>query len=391
MTNSPAFAILGRIFSPMAKPLVIIAFGGVSAEHEVSVVTGLQALEKVDTARYTPYAVYINKNGEALAYPKLRNRKGFSSQKPVGVSFGRDAQGAYVKEEGMFGTKRYPRAMYMAFHGGTGESGPMQGLCEAIGLPYTSSGIEGATVTMNKALGKEVLNAYGLPVVEGVTVRAQDLDTAKASIQKTLTLPVIIKPAHLGSSIGISIAKTEDELERHLMSALQMDSEVVVERLLSGFKEYNCSVRLVNGKLEASEVESPVAKDEILSFADKYQRGGGKKSSGMASLNRELPAHITTELRERIQSTAKHAFVALRCKGMVRIDFMYTASDDALYITEVNPIPGSMAFYLWEASGIPFTQQITDLVEQAVVDMETSKRQRLDYRSDIIEKFIAQS
>lgn len=373
----------------MEKSLVIVAFGGISAEHEVSVVTGLQALEKVDTSRYTPYALYVSKQGEFLAYPKLRSRKEFLTHKPVHVSLGRDENGAFVKEDGIMGGKQYPHAMFMAFHGGTGESGPMQGLCEAIGLPFTSSGIEGAVVTMNKALGKEVLSAHNLPVVEGVTVRSTDnITEAKKHVLSTLTLPVIVKPAHLGSSIGISIAKTEDELERHLMSATQMDSETVVERLLVGFKEYNCSVRMINGVVEASEVESPVAKDEILSFADKYQRGGGKKTGGMASLNRELPARISAELRDRIQSTARAAFQATRCKGMARIDFMYTANDDKLYITEINPIPGSMAFYLWEATGLPFTQQITDLIEQAVADMRSASSKRLDYTSDIIEKFI---
>lgn len=379
----------------MQKPLVLIAFGGVSAEHEVSVVTGLQVVEKIDRNVYTPYVVYIKKDGQAVGYGDLANCKEFLTKKPSPLSWGRDAKGGYIKEEGLLGKKHYPYAAYFAFHGGTGESGPMQGLCEVIDIPFTSSGIEGSAIVMNKALGKEVLNFYGLPVVDGENLRSSDILADVSGIAKELltelSLPLIIKPVHLGSSIGISIAKTETELERFLLTAAHIDSEVVVEKLLTNMKEYNCAVRAINGKIEASEVESPVSHDAILSFADKYERGGGKKSggeSGMASLQRELPANISAELKKRIQETAIHAFTACRCKGMARIDFMVTGDD--LFITEINPIPGSMAFYLWEASGITFTQQITDMLEQSVRDAKNQTGKQFNHESKIIENFINQ-
>ncbi len=380
----------------MQKPLVIIAFGGVSAEHEVSVVTGLQVVEKIDRNAHTPYVVYIKKDGQVMGYGDLKNRKGFLATKPVALSWGRDEQGGFIQESGVFGKKFHPHAAYFAFHGGTGESGPMQGMCEALDIPFTSSGVEGSAIVMNKALGKEVLNFYGLPVVDGENLRStdilKDVSGVAAEILTECPLPLIIKPVHLGSSIGISIAKTQTELERFLLTAAHMDSEVVVEKLLTNMKEYNCSVRAIGGKIEASEVESPVAHDAILSFADKYERGGGKKSgasSGMASLQRELPAKISEELKKRIQETAIHAFTACRCKGMARIDFMVTGED--LFITEINPIPGSMAFYLWEASGISFTQQITDMIEQAVLDAKQQTGKQFGHESKIIETFINQT
>lgn len=379
----------------MQKSLVLIAFGGVSAEHEVSVVTGLQVVEKIDRNFYEPYVVYIKKDGQAVGYGDLGNRKEFLTKKPAPLSWGRDQMGGYIKEEGLLGKKLYPYVAYFAFHGGTGESGPMQGLCEAMDIPYTSSGVEGSAIVMNKALGKEVLNFYGLPVVDGENLRSSEVLADVSGIAKEilseLQLPLIIKPVHLGSSIGISIAKTETELERFLLTAAHVDSEVVVEKLLTNMKEYNCAVRLIKGKIEASEVESPVSHDAILSFADKYERGGGKKSggeSGMASLQRELPAKISPELKKRIQETAIHAFTACRCKGMARVDFMVTGDD--LFITEINPIPGSMAFYLWEASGITFTQQITDMIEQSVVDAKNQTGKQFNHESKIIENFINQ-
>lgn len=376
----------------MAIPILFM-FGGVSAEHEVSVVTGLQALEHLDRNAFEPYCIYISKTGEMLGYGNIVTRKDFKTIKPRNVSFGKDTKGGFIREDGMLGTTIRPQTAYMAFHGGTGESGPFQGILEALDIPFTSPGIEGSVITMNKAVGKEVLAAHGLPIVPGVSIRRSEvIGDSAGSIQKvlkTISLPVIVKPAHLGSSIGIHIAKTEIELEKYLLEAAQMDSEVVVETFLPSFKEYNCSVRRIGNTIETSPIESPVAHDAILSFADKYQRGGGKKtgSDGMASLQRELPAHISADLQQRIEEAAKAAFTATRCKGMVRIDFMVTP-DDTLYITEINPIPGSMSFYLWEAKGIPFKQQITDLLNQAIADQTLRATLRFDHQSDIIEKFI---
>lgn len=379
----------------MSKKTVLVAFGGVSAEHEVSLITGLQVLEKMDRSRYSPYCVYVTKDGRILGYPGVNDRYEFAAAKPKVLSLGKDEKGGFIRESGLTGKKVYPDAAYFAFHGGTGESGPMQGMFEALDIPFTSSGQEGAVITMNKSLARQVLAAEELPVVNGIAVWSDEVLADVAAAAKKVTakvpLPVIIKPVHLGSSIGINIAKTDSELERFLLEAAHVDNEIVVEELLTGFKEYNCAVRRIDGVVETSGIESPVSHDAILSFADKYQRGGGKKSggdSGMASLQRELPAKIDAGLRDRIMDTAKRAFVACRAKGMARIDFMVTA-DGKLSITEINPIPGSMAFYLWEAKGIPFTEQITAMVEQAIVDTEKAKGRRLDYKSDIVEKFIA--
>ena len=154
---------------------------------------------------------------------------------------------------------------------------------------------------------------------------------------------------------------------------------------MTNFVEYNISVRKKGEEIEVSEIEKPVSKDEILSFADKYQRGG-KKTGGMASLNRELPAKIDSKLRKKIEDVAKRSFELIRAKGMLRIDFMYV--NDEVYVTEINPIPGSMAFYLWEASGISFKNQITDMLHQAEVDDNNRKSKLLKYDSDIVEKFV---
>ena len=354
---------------------VIILFGGVSAEHEVSVISGLQVIENIDRKLFTPYAIKLHKDGLFEYYENLNKRKNYLKIKPQIINFGKDKVGAYFTPEGLLKKKTYIDIAYLAFHGGNGESGQLQGFLETLDIPYTSSSVEASAIAMNKILTKEVLEQNGIKTVEYYR------DT------KNIKLPVIIKPVHLGSSIAINVAKTQVELKKYLLEANQVDSEVLVERYIKDFKEYNVSVRKVNGIVETSEIEKPLSSEEILSFADKYQRGG-KKTGGMASLQRELPAKISKELETKIKDTAIKAFKAIRAKGMLRIDFMLEGK--TLYLTEINPIPGSMSFYLWEASGVSFKQQITDLLNQAIIDNEERLSTRLDYKTDIIEKFINQ-
>lgn len=394
------------------KKIVLVMFGGISAEHEVSVITGLQVLEKIDRNLYEPHVIYHTKKGELLYLGGLKDKKDFLTVKRSNVVFGKDDKGPFVQPIGLIKKKIYPDCAYLAFHGGTGESGQIQGFLEILEIPYTSPNVEASAITMNKELTKEVLRDSGVPFLEGISVFSsevkKDVKSVVARVIKVCPLPVIVKPVHLGSSIGIGVAKTDVQLEKSLLESAQIDNEILIERFLSDFKEYNVAVRLVSKKaasqsvsadmagaqdineaeIETSEIERPFSKDEILSFADKYLRGGGKKiGAGMASLSRELPAKIDDSLRQKLVEYAKKAFVACRCKGMIRVDFMVTAKGE-IYLTEINPIPGSMAYFLWEAKGIEFTRQISDLIEQAIIDFHEAKARRLEYKSDIVERYI---
>lgn len=379
----------------MDKKKIVILFGGVSPEHDVSVITGLQVAEKIDRDKYDPFVVYVTSDRLFKYYPNLSHKKDFRKIAPKLVFFGKDTHGVFLQPQGYFGAKIYLDVAYLAFHGGEGESGQVQGMLQVLGLPFTSADNESSVVTMNKSLTRLVLQEVGLPVMPGLSVRAWDYKTNKKDqeqrILHTLSLPVIIKPSHLGSSIGIKIARTEIELQKYLSEAFFVDNEITVEKLLTNFVEYNCSVRRVRGKIETSPIEKPISNDEILSFADKYQTGGNKKAEtggGMADLARELPAKISKDLEEKLKNMAQRAFVACKCDGVIRVDFMVTA-DNQIYITEPNPIPGSMSFYLWEAGGVSFTQQITDIIEEAFVSFKDRESRKLKYESDIVDKFIS--
>lgn len=367
---------------------VVVLFGGESAEHEVSVISGLQIIENIDRKLFTPYAIKLNKNGLFEYYPDLNKKQDYLKIKPKTVNFGKDEKGSYFQVSGLLKEKIYIDVAYLAFHGGNGESGQLQGFLEALDISYTSPDVETSAISMNKAITKQILVASGIKTIEGVSVYSEDIKNNVDQVIKgiKLPLPVIIKPVHLGSSIGISIAKTNIQLKKYLLEASHYDSEILIEKLLTNFTEYNVSVRKIKGTVQTSEIERPLSQDEILSFADKYQRGS-KKTGGMASLNRELPAKIDKVLEKQVKQLAINVFKTIRAKGMVRIDFM--ATDKNIYVTEVNPIPGSMSYYLWEASGLSFKQQITDLINQGIGDNEDRKSKGLDYKSDIVEKFIS--
>lgn len=368
---------------------VLIVFGGISSEHEVSIISGLQILENINKEEYTPIPLYINKDGEFLLIPNLKNRKGFLKEKRYACKISKDGKGAYI-EYGYLNKKIYIYSAYLALHGGTGEGGQLQGLLETYDIPFTSTNTESSILCMNKAITKEILSNYDILMIESISFKdyeyLEDQNRIIKDIKDKIGFPVIIKPVHLGSSIGISIANNEIELKKYISSSVLIDNEIMVEEFLDNIEEFNISLRKINNVIECSEIERPIQKSKILSFEDKYA-DGGKKTGGMESLSRELPAKISESLKSEIINTAIKIFSALRCSQMVRIDFIY--SNKNLYLCEVNQIPGSMAFYLWEANGITFRDQISDLIEESLRRRDQILKKRFSYSTDIVEKFVS--
>lgn len=377
------------------KQPVIILFGGQSAEHEVSIITGLQVVENIDRSQFEPHVIYVRKDGLMDYKPNLLKRTDFTFGMDTEVQLGRDAQGGYVRMLGKLRQKRiYPFAAFLAFHGGTGEGGAYQGLLESLGIPYSSPSCESSVVALSKLLTKAVFEKQSIPCLAGTGVMKQEflIDPEKWTqvLVSTHSLPVIVKPVHLGSSIGIKVARTEIELEKAMRESFFMDNVVLVEPFITNFVEYNISVRSHGDKLEFSAIEKPLSKDEILSFADKYELGAKKSGGdGMASLDREVPAKIEDKLANKIREIAQKAYQAIDASGVVRIDFMVdTSRPDEPFITEINTIPGSVSYYLWEAVGKSFTEQISSALTDAVRQFESRHTLDLEYESDIVEKFI---
>jgi D-alanine-D-alanine ligase len=370
---------------------ILIFFGGSSPEREVAVITGLQLFEYIDRTIYQPIAIYVSEEGQFFLLDPIKNRKDFSLSSKMKVYFGYDAK---EKIASYFTKTSDQRPIYAAIntcHGGDGEAGPLAGFFQSYHIPYTSTNVESSVLCMNKVLAKEAVSKVSIPVVTGVSVSSYEISknikSLCANILTQVDLPLIIKPAHLGSSIGIKIARTAIELELGLLEVSHLDTQIVVEKFLENISEFNCSIRTIGGEVQTSEIERPLSKTEILSFAEKYEKGGKKVGGGMASLSRELPAHISEDVHTKIETYSKEIYRACKCKGVVRVDFIQ-AADGQIFFNEINPIPGSLAFYLWEASGIPFEQQISELIEESILDDAASHSINYIHRTDIIKNFI---
>ena len=252
-------------------------------------------------------------------------------------------------------------------HGLNGEDGTLQGMLELFDVPYTSAGVMGSAVGMDKITMKLLFKGCGFPVVEGVWFDrgrwSRERDGVMDECEDKLGFPLIVKPANLGSSIGINIAHDRNQLEDAIETAAAYDHRILVEKAVTPLREVNCSVLGYGDHVETSELEMPVTQEEFLTFEGKYTRNA-KGAGGMASQVRLIPAPISEQAAQTVRDLAVRAFRAMDLKGVVRIDFILD-KDENIFINEANTIPGSLAFYLWEPKGIPFVA----LVDGMVIDI----------------------
>lgn len=389
----------------MAKLRMGVLFGGRACEHDVSVVTALQLMDQVDEAQYEVIPVYIARDGAWYTGSPLRDIEFLRRFKPEAggvvhiypdVTAGSGALLSIERKRGLFSggdnlqvAARLDVAV-LALHGMNGEDGAVQGLLELMNIPYTSSGLAGSAVGMDKIAMRELFRGCGLPVLESVWFLReeweQDADAVLARVEGALDYPVFVKPANLGSSIGISRAVDRGGLAEAIAVAASYDRRILVERAVESPVEVNCSVLGYGTDVTPSVLEMPVGWEEFLSFDEKYLRGGkgdgGTKSGGMETLRRRIPAPIGDTMTERVQRMAADIFRILDCKGVVRIDFMLDG--DSLFVGEINTIPGSLAFYLWEASGLPYPKLIDRMVELAYQAHAEKNRSVFAYDSSIL-------
>lgn len=376
----------------MSKENILVMFGGVSPEHEVSIISGLQILEEIDQEKYRSIPIYQEKNGNLKILLDYKGKRDFLKVTRRNVSFGRDKKGGYIK----FGFQKiYPYCACLAYHGGLGECGGMQGLLQTCGIPITSPDVESSVISSHKGFAKLFAQSVNIPILKFKNLFSgeikNNLEQTAEDIEKEFSYPLIVKPVHLGSSIGIRVVKNEGDLLRALSSVSLLDTEMIVEKCLKDFNEYNCSVIKIDNKFQFSAIEKPLRQSEILTFDNKYQdknrSKNGNNEGGMANLARELPAKIDDQTEERIKEYAKDIYSSCRCNGVVRIDFIED-SRGIIYFNELNRIPGSMAFYLWEAKGLDFTSLISMMINEAVERRDNKDSFSFDYDTDIVETFI---
>ncbi|MBE5801171.1 MAG: D-alanine--D-alanine ligase [Clostridiales bacterium] len=385
----------------MSKIQLGVLFGSRSCEHEVSIISAVQLMRSVDREKYDVIPVYISKKGEwftgdalldiATYTPFDENKKGIVRVQ-LDVTAGSGALTRMEQGKGLFAKDRQVvvarlECVIPVFHGMHGEDGSIQGLMELCNIPYASSGIGASAIGMDKVYMKQFFRGCGFPVLPGISCLRAQWETNKEglmdTIEKEISYPVFIKPALLGSSIGVSKATNRAELEDALSLGFEFDRKVLAEKGLNNPLELNCSVLGYNGNARASEIEMPISGGELLSFMDKYI-SGPDSTKGMASLKRVLPAPVEPELYQKIQRLSEEIFVAMDCKGVVRIDYMFDSESQELYITEINTIPGSLSFYLWEATGMPYSQLIDEMVRCAMEAQQDKDDSNYAYSSDIL-------
>lgn len=351
-----------------------VIFGGRSVEHEVSVITGMQVIENMDKEKFLPIPIYITKEGKWLSSEAFKNFKtfkdgDFSSAKNVMLGCDYGDFNLYINPEtkSMFDKKVYDTLdlVFFALHGTNGEDGSCQGLVETVGLPYTGTNVLSSSVGMDKVIMKDVYRANGLPVVNYRYYYRSKWRSSKeevmADIEKDLTYPLFIKPSNLGSSIGISKVKNKDNLEEALMIAFSYDKKVIVEESVENAREINCAVMGYEENVETSELEEPLDFKELLTFDDKYV--SNKKTPGTKTMRNLLKKD--EPLRDELESLATKAFTSIDAAGNARVDLLVSKDTGKIYINEINTIPGSVAFYLWEPKGYSFKNLITKMLEIA--------------------------
>ena len=377
------------------KTNVAVFYGCRSVEHEVSIISAVQAMRAIDRERYDVTPVYVTKSGEMYTGDILFTIEEYRNlpellKKCKKVNFARENGKVLMKfESGGLFSKQKPVSVDVAFpvvHGTNCEDGTIQGFFEFLDLPYVGCDIISSAVGMDKAVFKDVLKNAGLTVLDCLCYRAREYMTDKENITKNILekigLPLIVKPVNLGSSVGITKVNTEAELDEALTLAFSFADKVLVEHAVTAIREINCSVLGDADTCEASVCEEPFMNDEILSYEDKYMGNSknGGQSKGMASLGRKIPADISDAKSEEIRTLACKIFKALGANGVVRIDFIIDTETDTVYANEINTIPGSLAFYLWDATGVPYKELINRLIELAF--KRQRNRENLTYTID---------
>ncbi len=374
-----------------------VIFGGRSVEHEVSVITGMQVMENINKNKYEVVPIYISKEGKWLTGDCLLDFTNFkkdnlSEAQEIFLSPKCGNHNIYPNPEsvGLFGKKILGSldAVFPAVHGTHGEDGSLQGFFELMDIPYAGCGVLASSVGMDKILMKDVYKANGIPIVNYHWFYRSNWrnnkDLVIQGIEESLKYPVFVKPANLGSSIGINIAKDQAALVEAIEVAVNYDRKVIIEQAVENPREINCAVLGYDEELETSLCEEPLGWKDVLTFEDKYVKSNAKggKSSGE---RRIIPADIPDKLRTTIEGLAKMAFKCIDAKGTARIDFLVD-EDENVFVNEINTIPGSFGFYLWEGKGYSFERLIDEMIEIALITHKDKESNMYNFDANLFNR-----
>lgn len=343
---------------------VAVVFGGISSENEVSVITGAMACNVLKNGGKSVLPVYIDHGGvmraaEELADVGVYKKRGY--EKFAECAFKR---GGLVLMNGRGKPKREIKVdcVLNCCHGGAGEGGGIAGVCAVNLLPFASAGLFESSAFMDKYYTKLVLGGLGAKTAK--YAYARDIAGAIAGV-KALGYPVIVKPATLGSSIGICKCGNEEQLKEALETAFELDGCVLIEEYLSPRREVNCAVYFFDGQVITSLCEEVTSAGDVLSYDDKYCGGG----------SRVFPAQLEEGVAEGIRRETERVYSALDMRGIVRFDYILSRGE--VYISEINTVPGSLSQYLLSDSYKSFYGVLEGLLQQAKSDFKKKSKKKI--------------
>lgn len=369
-----------------------VIFGGKSVEHEVSILTAIQAMTNIDKEKYEVIPIYITKELEWYTGGCLKFIETFKEPELIKRYAKRinliNKDGRYIlQSNGLI--KKEVQELHLAFpivHGANVEDGSIQGYLNLIGIPYVGSSIYSSVLAQDKVFMKQVMQANNIPTVNFVWFGERFYRNKKEELFKQiegLKYPLIIKPATLGSSVGIEEIKRKEEIDSTIERTFQYDSKVIIEEKIEDLVEYHCSVLLTpNGNI-TSEIEEVITSKDLIEYGDKFLIDDTEEDS---SIKRTCPANISEKLKKEIELLSLAVFKMLNMRGTARVDFLYNKAEKKLYVDEINNIPWCLSHHLWEARNISYKELLNIMLKDAI-DLEIKNQQRtLTIESDIIMK-----
>ena len=378
-----------------------VIFGGESVEHEVSIISAVQAMQNLDKEKYMAVPIYITKEREMYTAPFLKDIEIYQDMDNLKryaknvVLYVKNNRIILQNKKGFRRTVNEIDIVLPVVHGTNVEDGTLQGYLDLLGVPYVGSNHYSAAVGQDKVFMKQIFESGGLSVAPYDWFFESDYFNDKDKVIKRLEkikYPMIVKPAKLGSSVGIAKVNNREELVEAIEDAIRYDDKIVVEECVENLTEVNASVLGDNTYYQVSELEEVMGKDAILSYNDKYVgngkgklKGGNTGSKGMVSTDRVIPANIDKKLRDEIIRMSEDAARLLNTSGVVRIDYLIDKKKKKVYINEVNTIPGSLSFYLWEPKGMSYRKLLDNIITLAIKNYKKKIKKTFSFDTNILQ------
>lgn len=374
-----------------------VIFGGVSVEHEISIITAIQAINNIDSMKYDIVPIYIAKDGVWYSGAMLKDIKIYNDMELLKryakevVLYKRDGKFILQNKRGLLRKDITELDMCLPImHGTSGEDGNLQGYLETIGIPYCESNTYAAVVGQDKVFMKQIWKSCGVPVVKFDWFYDTDFNKNPDKIMERLEkigYPLIVKPATLGSSVGITVCKNNNELREAILEAINYDTKILVEEVVKNLVEVNISVLGNYQKQSLSVIEEVGSSNALLTYEDKYIGGAKGPSKGMASAKRIIPARISDELAKEVREIAIKAYKSLNSSGVVRIDFLIDKKEKKVYANEINSIPGSLSFYLWNKTDKEYPELLEDIINIGIRDYKNKQNKTHSFDTNILNNF----